>query len=165
MLLYANSKFTLASQMIYFGWTGKRLEWGKSKSFCVAFITHSIKPSFTKQHLCLQTVRILKFKCLIRRRQNPNISTWFTPLFHDNKQYLRVLLLLLNRSRPITPVASALGAVPGYKGHLSHSSIESSKHSVRGGLKALAILWKRAENTSLVASNIQLEQGMEWGSI
>ena len=165
MFLYANSKFTLASWRIYFGWRGKRSEQGKSKSFCVAFVTHSIKPSFTKWHLSLQTVSTLKFKGLICRRQNPNIYTLFTPLFHDTKQYLRVLLLLLNMSRPITPVASALGAVPGHKGHLSLSGIQSSNHSVRGWLQALAILWKRAENTTLVASNIQLEQGMEWGCI
>lgn len=151
--------------MVSFGWRGKRLDWGKSKSFWVVFVTPSINPSFTKRHLSLQTVRTLKIKGLICRRQNPNIYRLLTPLFYDTKQYLRLLLLLLHTSRPITPVVSALGAVPGYKGHLRYSSTRSSNHSICGWLQALTISWKTAENTSFVAGDIQLEQGIEWGWI
>lgn len=117
--------------------------WGKSKSFWTAFITCSIKATFTKWHLSLQTLSTLKFKDTIRRRQNSSTETLFiAPLFCDTKQYLTGLFLLLNMSRPNTSVVPVLGVVPSHKGHLSHSSMESSKHRGFGWLQALTVRWE-----------------------
>lgn len=139
MLLYANWRLIIASWMAYFPERGKRLLGGKLNNSDIDFITSSIKVTFTKWHLSLQT---LIQRSHMQKTKFQHLNTIYHTFILWYKINLTGLFLLLNLSRPNTPVVPALGAVPSHKELLSHSGMKSSEVRVCGWLQALTVWWE-----------------------